>query len=137
MEWTKGNFTVTTDLARFDMDFVVTSLQSVWRKGMPRERIEAAFANSLCFALFESQEQIGCVRAVTDRNCVSWVVDLFLAPEYRGRGLGKWLMECVRNHPDLVHTRLVLSSVPESSSFYEHIGFEPMERGYSMHPRTG
>ena len=135
-KWKRDNFTVTTDLSQFDMDFVVTSLQSAWRKGASRESIEQAFANSLCFGLFDGEKQIGFVRSVTDRKFVSWVCDLFLALSYRGKGLGERLMECVKNHPDLVHTRLVFSSVPESEAFYKHIGFEPLERGYSMSPRS-
>ena len=136
MEWTKDNFRITTSLSDFDMEFVVTSLQGLWRKGKPRARIEQSFSNSLCFGLFDSERQVGFARAVTDRSFVSWVCDLFVDPHYRGRGLGKWLMECVKNHPDLVHTRLVFSSVPESQAFYERVGFSPMERGYSMNPRS-
>ena len=135
MEWTKDNFTVTTNINKFDMDFVVLSLQGVWRKGAKRERIESALANSMCFGLFDGQNQVGCVRAVTDRQFVSWVCDLYLDPAYRGKGLGEWLMDCVKDHPDLLHTRLVFSSVPESQAFYERIGFKPMERGYAMPPR--
>ena len=134
MDWTRDNFTVTTDLGRFDMDFVAGSLQRLWRKGASRERIAASFANSLCFGLFDGHKQIGCVRAVTDRTFVSWVCDLLVDPAYRGKGLGRWLMECARNHPDIAHTRLVFSSMPESQAFYERIGFEPMDRGYSMRP---
>ena len=135
MEWSRGNFAVTTDRSRFDMDFVVRSLQGAWRRGAKRESIEGAFANSLSFGLFDGRKQIGCVRAVTDRTFVSWVCDLFLDPSCRGKGLGRWLMECVMNHPDLVGTRLVFSSVPESQAFYERVGFKPMDRGYSMPAR--
>ncbi len=135
MEWTRDNFTVTTDQAKFDMDFVVASLQGAWRKGATRERIASAFGNSLSFGLFDGERQIGCVRAVTDRQFVSWICDMFLDPRYRGKGLGQWLMDCVKNHPDMVHTRLVFSSVPESQAFYERIGFKLMERGYTMPPR--
>jgi GNAT superfamily N-acetyltransferase len=135
MEWKRDNFTVTTDQTRFDMDFVVASLQGAWRKGAARERIASAFGNSLSFGLFDGERQIGCVRAVTDCRFVSWVCDLFLDPACRGKGLGRWLMDCVMNHPDLAHTRLVLSSVPESRAFYESIGFTPMRRGYAMPPR--
>ena len=117
------------------MEFLVASLQRVWRKGTLRERIEGAFAGSLCFGLFDGRRQIGYVRAVTDCNFVSWVCDLFLDPAYRGKGLGTWLMDCVVKHRDLVQTRLALSSVPESQAFCERIGFTPMERGYSMPPR--
>lgn len=135
MEWKRDNLTITTDLAKFDMSFVVSALQSTWRKGASGERIQDAFANSLCFGLFDADRQVGCVRAVTDREFVSWVCDLFLDPAYRGKKLGEWLMECVTNHPDLLHTRLVFSSVPESQAFYERLGFRPMERGYAMPPR--
>ena len=135
MKWKRDNFTVTTNLSEFDMNFVVSALQSAWRKGTTRERIEDAFANSLCFGLFDGDKQIGCVRAVTDRKFVSWVCDLLLDQAYCGQKLGAWLMECVENHPDLLHTRLVLSSVPESEAFYKRIGFTPMERGYSKPPR--
>ena len=136
MEWTRGTFKVTDDLARFDMSFVVESLQSMWRKGASKGSIESAFVNSLCFGLFDGYKQIGYVRAVTDREFVSWVSDLFVAPAYRGKGLGRWLMDCVMKHPELVHTRLVFSSAPEAQAFYERLGFKPMERGYSMTPRS-
>ena len=136
MEWTRDNFTVTTDKAKFDMEFVVLSLQSLWRKGVRREKIEMAFGNSLSFGVFDREKQIGFVRAVTDRIFVSWVCDLFVDTKYRGRGLGEWLMHCVKEHPDLAHTRLVFSATPEACKFYEHIGFLPMERGYSMYPRS-
>ena len=135
MKWIRDNFTVTTDLHGLDLDFVVSALQSAWRKGVTPERIADAFANSLCFGMFDGDKQIGCVRVVTDRTFVSWVCDLFLDPAYRGKRLGRWLMECVMEHPDLVHTRLVFSAVPEAAGFYERIGFKQMERGFSMPSR--
>ena len=135
MEWTQEDFTVTTDLSRFDMNFVVASLQELWRKGASPDKIARAFGNSLCFGLFDGQRQIGCVRAVTDHEFVSWICDLYLDQDYRGKGLGLWLMDCVKSHPDLIDTRLVFTSVPESEAFYRHIGYVPMKRGYAMPPR--
>ena len=137
MQWTRDNFTVTTDKSKLDMEFVVDSLHSVFKRSAPRDRIEKAFRNSLCLVLLDGRTQIGFVRAVTDASFVSWVTDLYVHPDYRGKGLGKWLMACARAHPDLAHTRFVFSSVPEHCSFYEHIGFRPMERGYSMMPPEG
>jgi GNAT superfamily N-acetyltransferase len=131
----RGRFTVTTDLGTFDLEFIGDALRSAWRRGVEPARIERAFAHSLSFGLFDGDRQIGSVRAVSDRTFVSWACNLFLAPAYRGKGLGRWLMECVENHPDLVGTRLVFSSVPEGEVFHERIGFRPMERGYSMSPR--
>lgn len=135
MEWKKEKYRVTDSLSEFDMEFVAASLQSVWRRGSTRQAIETAFANSLCLGLFDKDRQIGFARAVTDRVFVSWICDVYVEPEYRKQGLGKWLMECISIHDDLVHTRLVLSSVPEAREFYESLGYRPMEGGYAIPPR--
>ena len=89
MNWTRDNFTITNEQSEFDMDFVVGSLQEAWRKGRAREPIETAFANSLCFGLFDGEKQIGFVRAVSDRCFISWLCDMFIDPEYRGKGLSQ------------------------------------------------
>jgi GNAT superfamily N-acetyltransferase len=134
MEWNRDNYMVTTNILMFNMDFIVVSLQKIWRKGATSERIKNAFSNSFSFGVFDEAKQIGCVRAVTDRCFVSWICDLYLDPAYRGKGLGKWLMGCVMGHPNLKQTRLVLSSIPEFQTFYKDLGFLPMERGHSRKP---
>jgi GNAT superfamily N-acetyltransferase len=37
----------------------------------------------------------------------AWLCDVIVAPEHRGRGLGKWLVECLVDHPQLKTIRRI------------------------------
>ncbi len=47
------------------------------------------------------KRQIGLARLITDYATFVYVCDVFVLDEFRGQGLGVWLMECVASHPDL------------------------------------
>ncbi|KAL1963070.1 hypothetical protein VTN77DRAFT_8716 [Rasamsonia byssochlamydoides] len=40
-------------------------------------------------------EQIGLARLITDTVTFAYLTDVYILPEYQGRGLGAWLMDCV------------------------------------------
>jgi ribosomal protein S18 acetylase RimI-like enzyme len=127
MEWHRDTIRLTDDRDRLDMDHVCRSVQSsYWAEGRPREIIEESFRNSLCFGLFDGDRQIGFTRIVTDRVIFSWFCDVWVDPEYRGQGLGQWMLRCVMEHPDVALTRMVLIT-KDAQSFYEKLGFERRE----------
>ena len=65
MEWTQGEFTVTCDPARQDLDVIHGFLtQSYWAKGIPRDTVARSLAGSLCFALLHGGTQVGFARVV-------------------------------------------------------------------------
>ncbi len=102
----RDGFTVSTDPGRLDLDAVHAFLStSYWAKGIPRELLERAVRNSLCFGLYEGdgegKRQIGFARVITDAATYAYLCDVYVLPEWRGRGLGTWLMEGVTEHPDL------------------------------------
>ncbi|HEY5177189.1 MAG TPA: hypothetical protein VII95_16645 [Terriglobales bacterium] len=69
LEEHRGKFTVTSDLSRMDMNVVHGYLaRAYWCEGLPRETLERAMRNSLCFGLFEGENQIGFARVVSDRT---------------------------------------------------------------------
>jgi GNAT superfamily N-acetyltransferase len=62
-------------------------------------------------------ELAGFVRALTDGEVTMYVAELLVAPNWRGRGLGRALLEvCHLLHP---HTRLDLLSTESADHFYE------------------
>ena len=77
---------------------------------------------SICFTLFADGTQIGFARALTDKVAFSWIADIVITPEYRGMGLGKWMLECVLNHPDVVNTQKVLQT-RDAHEYYEKFDF--------------
>ena len=53
--------------------------------------------------LVRRQTQIGMARVVTDFSIVAYLCDVFIHEDYRGQGLGKWLIQSIFEHPDLKH----------------------------------
>lgn len=127
MEWTDGPITLSDDAGRLDMDYVYESLQKAyWSTGRPRHIVEESFRNSLCFGLYHEGRQIGFTRIVGDKVIFSWFCDVWVDPEFRGRGLGQWMMARVMEHPDVARTRQVLVT-KDAQTFYEKVGFERRE----------
>jgi uncharacterized protein (DUF952 family) len=95
-EWRHLGYAVSTDRARIDMDRVYGFLRAAyWSKGIPRDVLETALSNSLCFGLYAGDgTQAGFCRVVTDRATYGYLADVFVLPEHRGRGLGQWLIQC-------------------------------------------
>ena len=119
---------VTTDRARLDVALIhrYLSEESYWAKGIPRERLERAIANSLCFGVFEDGAQVGFARVVTDRATFAYLADVFVLPSHRGRGISKTIMEAVRAHPDLQGLRRWHLSTLDAHGLYEQYGFRSL-----------
>ena len=129
MEWTRDKFTVTTDKARLDREVIVRFLaSSYWAENIPRATVDRSIDNSLCFGLLEENRQIGFARVVTDCATFAYLADVFVLPEHRGAGLGKWLIECVVSHPDLQGLRRWMLGTRDAHGLYRQFGFTPLKR---------
>lgn len=127
MEWSSGAFTITTNKDRLDIEVIHGFLKtSYWAADRSREAIEATIANSVCFGVLTESRQIGFARLVSDGVVISWLGDVFIIPEFQGRGLGKWLMSCVVAHPLLQNTKCILGT-NDAHGLYEKFGFERKE----------
>ena len=137
MEWTRGEYTVSTDPARIDLQAVhrFLSEEAYWSPGVPIEVVRRAIAGSVVFGLHHGGDQVGLARVVTDRATFAWVCDVFVLPEHRGRGLGKFLVECARAHPDLQGLRSWLLATRDAHGLYEQFGFTVVEPGRLMEIR--
>ena len=127
METVNGTIVLSDDPAGFDFGYVERALRTTyWAADRPREVMEAAFRNSVPFGLYDTAggawRQIGFARVVTDKVNFSWIADVFIDPAYRGRGLGKWMMGSILEHPDVKNTRQTLGT-RDAHCFYEQLGF--------------
>ncbi len=128
MEWTRDTFTVTTDRARLDRDVIHRFLaSSYWAENIPRAVVDKAIDNSLCFGLLEESRQIGFARVMTDCATFAYLADVFVLPDHRGAGLGKWLIECVMSHPELQGLRRRLLGTRDAHGLYRQFGFTPLK----------
>jgi GNAT superfamily N-acetyltransferase len=102
------------------------SSRSYWAAGRPLEVVRRSIENALCFGLYERGQQIGLARVVTDQATFAWICDVFVLEQYRGRGLGKWLMESVVAHPALQTVNLILLVTEDAHGLYAKYGFSPL-----------
>jgi GNAT superfamily N-acetyltransferase len=93
IEWKSGEFEVTTDRDRLEIQTIhdFLALESEWARGIAREIVERSIEHSLCFGVFHRNRQVGFARVITDFATIAYLGDLFVLKDYRGRGLGKWL----------------------------------------------
>ena len=79
------------------------------------------------FGLYEDKTQIGFARLVTDGATVGWICDMFILPAHRGKGLGRWLVECMMAHPDVKDLRRILLNTRDAHDLYtKYAGFRPL-----------
>jgi GNAT superfamily N-acetyltransferase len=128
-EWSRDGFTVSCDPAKLDQAVVAGFLaDSYWARGIPADTVQRSIAGSLCFALLAGDRQVGFARVITDRATVAYLGDVFVLPEFRGRELGKWLVECVLAHPQLQGLRRWLLVTADAHGIYGEFGFRQLAR---------
>jgi len=132
----KEEFYISTDKNLLDKDVIYKFLsqESYWLEGTSRDLVEASIENSiLCYGIYEEDptkgnpKQIGFARVVSDLVRYSWLGDVFVLPEYRGKGLSKWLMTVITENPKLKGTNFHLAT-RDAHTLYEQFGFQAVEK---------
>ena len=105
MEWTRGEFVISTDPERLDRESIHRFLaSSYWSPQVPRSIVDRSIDYSMPFGLYE-----GGLEA------------------HRGRGLALWLMETIRAHPELQNLRRWTLFTRDAHALYRKVGFGDIE----------
>jgi len=91
--------------------------------------------NSLGFGVYDGDALVGFARVVTDLATFAYIGDVFVLEAYRGRGLSKWLMECMVEHPDLKDLRRWHLVTRDAQALYAKFGFAEPGPGRHMERR--
>ena len=127
-EWAApDDYVVSTDPARLDIDRIHRFLSTAyWSKGIPRDVMERSITHALPFGLYApSGQQAGFARVVTDRATYAYLGDVYVESDHRGRGLGKFLVACVLDHPELQGLRRWALATADAHGLYAGYGFRP------------
>jgi len=100
---------------------------SHWARGIPRDVLERAIVNSLCFGLYRDGEQIGFARVVTDEATFAYLSDVFVVAAHRNDGLGQFLVEAVLAHEPLQGLRRWHLVTRDAASLYRRCGFADLQ----------
>jgi GNAT superfamily N-acetyltransferase len=129
VEHRRGEFLISTDPARLDLDVIHGFLTNCyWAKGIPREVVARSIEHALCFGIYDgSGAQVAFARVISDFATVAYVGDVFVIDSHRGRGLGKWLMEAITAHPSLHGLRRWILTTRDAHGLYSQVGFTPVK----------
>jgi GNAT superfamily N-acetyltransferase len=123
-----ADYFISSDFERMDFEAVHALLtRSHWSPGVARQTVERAAANSMCFGIFHQQAgQIAFARVITDKTTFAYLADVFVLESHRGKGLSKWLVQTIQEHPDLQGLRRFLLHTRDAHGLYSQFGFTPI-----------
>ncbi|KAK5053278.1 hypothetical protein LTR84_002252 [Exophiala bonariae] len=141
--WTRDGFVISTDASLIPIAALTQAFESsqlYWAKGLPEDVMREILEHSLCFGLYTTTSPptttsgetppapppptnlIGFARCITDRVTLIYLTDVYIAPEHQGRGLGKWLVNCVQevisDMPHLRRSLLITGAGDTGKRFY-------------------
>jgi len=127
-EYTKGDYLISTDKSKIDIIAVHAYLtRSYWSENIPFEIVKRSIEHSLCFGVYNKTKQIGFARVISDNTTFAYLADVYILEDERGKGLSKWLMECILNHKELQGLRNFSLMTKDAQSLYERYGFKNLE----------
>lgn len=137
----KEEFCISTDHSMLDINAIhhFLSVDSYWSKNIPLEKVAAAAAGSLNFGLYHQGRQIGYARIISDYCSIAYLGDVYVLPEYRGKGLSKWMMQTIISHPQLQGLRRWILATKDAHGLYQQFGFTPLampERWMERHNKN-
>jgi len=119
------------DLTRIGREAVhrYLSEESYWAKGRPRDvQDELIDGAARVVGVYHDDEQVGFTRTLSDGHAQSYLADVYVLEEHRGRGLGVELVRFSVDEGPLAETKWFLHT-SDAHDLYRKFGFaEPDER---------
>lgn len=136
----KDGFCISTEKARLDVKAIhhFLSTEAYWCLNIPFSKVEVALEHSLNFGLYFREKQIGYARVISDFSSIAYIGDVYVLPEFRGKGLSKWLMQIIMEYPELQGLRRWILSTADAHGLYKQFGWVPVanpERWMEVHNR--
>jgi len=112
-------YRVSSELSEMDFDVIHGFIaNSYWAQGMPAALLQKALSNSLCFGVFDKDnQQLAFARLITDKATFA----------YRGLGLSKMMMAAIMEHPDLQGLRRIMLATRDAHGLYAQFGFKAVD----------
>jgi GNAT superfamily N-acetyltransferase len=114
------------DPARIDREVVHAYLsgESYWAEGRRRDVMDELIDTAArVVGLYRDGELVGFTRTISDRHTCSYLADVFVLPEHRGKGLGVELVRFTVDEGPFAHTKWLLHTA-DGHELYRKVGFD-------------
>lgn len=98
--------------------------KSYWSEGISLEKVQKCVDNSLNFGIFLNGKQVGYARVLTDFVRFAYLMDVFIDPDFQGKGFGKKLMSYVLEDDDIRSIPGMMLATKDAHTLYEQFGFQ-------------
>ena len=123
MEELRGDYCLTDDKTRADLDYITSRLNTLyWARERSREAVRKTLGTSHWLLLFYREEPIGFCRLVSDMVTIAWLSDMYVEKAHRGKGLAHWMVETLLDLPEAKVDKVVLAT-SDAHGLYEKSGF--------------
>ncbi|MFM2368121.1 MAG: hypothetical protein RL619_417 [Bacteroidota bacterium] len=125
--------TVSTDKNKLDVPFIQYFLKDIyWAAGRTMEEVQITIDNSFCFGIYLNDKQIGFARVITDYVVFSYLMDVFITEEHRGKGYSSILISSMMNEPKLKEVKIWRLATTDAHFLYEKFGFKTLAHPEKM-----
>jgi len=100
---------------------------SYWGKNRTLEEQQIVLKNSINFGLFVDGNQIAYSRVMTDYVFFAYLLDVFVLPEYQGKGYSKILITKILKYPELLKIDKWMLATKDAHGLYKKFGFEAVK----------
>ena len=122
-------YTISSDKAKLNLEVIhrFLSEEAYWCLNIPIEVVQRSIENSLCFGVYQGENQVGFARVITDTATFGYLADVFILPEHRGKGLSKKLVAFIMDYPSLQGLRRMMLVTKDAHGLYKQFGFLPID----------
>ena len=120
------NLTISSDKGKLDITAIhrFLSERSYWARGRSLETVRKAIDHSVCFGMYDENDQIvGFGRVVTDQAVFAYIMDVFVLEAHRGQGLAKKLIAHMMSVPELANIKRWQLLTSDARGLYAPFGF--------------
>ncbi len=123
-------FKDTHNLKKKDLQQLFLSVE--WSSGHYPEKLVTAMKNfETVYTAWDGNRLVGLICAMDDGIMTAYVHYLLVDPEYQGQGIGRRLVEMIKEHYR-DYLRIVLVAYNGETGFYESCGFKKAEDSSPM-----
>lgn len=134
---TRDAYAISTDKDALNIPYIHHFLtRTYWAEGISIDVVRRSIEGSLCFGVYQGDQQVGFARVITDSATYAYLADVFIDATQQGQGLGKWLVGTILAHPRLQGLRRIELGTLDAHGLYAQFGFAPLpnpERFMQIH----
>ena len=119
---------ISTDKRKLQLEVIHQFLtNSYWAKGRTIDEVRQTIEYCLCFGVYFEDEQIGFARILSDYTVFAYIMDVFILPDYRGKGYSKQLMKAISEEPKLQPCKVWMLKTLDAHGLYKQFGFTELK----------